>query len=84
MCSSVQHICKLYAEAPSAKDTEFWMTLKIRICPCTVQFPLFDEICLHHEQLNKLRLQVLIPKEPHSVQLLVRDLYIVPKLEQRQ
>ena len=48
------------------------MTLKVRICPCAVQFSLFDELCFT-SWTAKLRLQVLIPKEPHSVQGLVRD-----------
>ena len=35
------------------------------------------------EQLNKGH-RVLIQKQPHSLHLLVRDLYVNPKLEQRQ
>ena len=58
------------------------MTVKVRICPCAVHFPLLDELCFP-SWTAKQRLQVLIPKEPHSVQLLVRDLYLDPKLEQR-
>ena len=59
------------------------MTLiEVRICPCPVQFPLFDEICFTSWTAKK-RLQVPILKEPHSVQLLLRDLYEVSKLEQR-
>ena len=57
------------------------MTLKVRICPCAVQFPLFDELCFT-SWTAKQRLQVLIPKEPQSEQLLERDMHVVPKLEQ--
>ena len=48
------------------------MTLKVRICPCAVQFPLFDELCFT-SWTAKQRLQVPIPKEPRSVQRLLRD-----------
>ena len=37
------------------------MTLKVRICPCSVQFSLFDELCFT-SWTAKLRLQVPIPK----------------------
>ena len=57
------------------------MTLKVRICPCSVQFSLFDELCFT-SWTAKLRLQVPIPKEPQSVQLLERDQHVVLKLEQ--
>ena len=75
MCNTFVNSCW---EAPSTKKTVLrWHW----ICPYAVQFPLFDELCFT-SWTAKQRLQVPIPKKPQSVQLLERDLHVVPKLEQ--
>ena len=79
-------LCKTFVnscwEAPSTKKTALRWHWKLGYVLAQ-----FSSLCLMNYALQiswtaKQRLQVPIPKKPQSVQLLERDMHVVPKLEQ--